>query len=206
MRTERRRRVPVYAETPDNVVGILDTRKFLLQLGAATPAGLEPPHYTEIVDPPSFVSETMRAFDLLRNFLSHAQRMAVIVDEYGGTEGIVTIADIIEEIVGDAMPSGEDDLYIEELERGRLLVGGHARLDDISEHLGFELEANGLATINGWIFNRLGYLPTAGSVLRLAPLKLTVRRVTRKTVAEVFVEKDEVPRDGADAPVEDTAA
>jgi CBS domain containing-hemolysin-like protein len=190
LRIERRHRVPVYDETPDNIVGILDARRFLLPGAAAESGAASTPHYTEIMDPPSYVSETMRALDLLRSFLSHAQGMAVIVDEYGGTEGIVTVADIIEEIVADAMPSGEDDLYIEELDDGCLLVGGHARLDDISEHLGFALEAEGLDTINGLIFNRLGYLPHAGSVLRMPPLKLTVRRVTRKTVAEVLVEKE----------------
>jgi putative hemolysin len=207
LRVERRHRVPIYDDTPDNIVGLLDAKRFLFSTGAGGAADQPVLHYTEIMDPPSYVSETMRALDLLRSFLSHAQGMAVIVDEYGGTEGIVTIADIIEEIVADALPSGEDDLYIEELEDGRLLVGGHARLDDISEHLGFELEAEGLDTINGWIFNRLGYLPNAGSVLRLPPLKLTVRRVTRKTVAEVLVEKDPAPKTGgASAPVRPEAA
>ncbi len=195
LRAERRHRVPVYTETPDNIVGILDARKFLLAVPQTEEEAAAAAHYTEVMDPPSYVSETMRALDLLRSFLSHAQRMAIVVDEYGGTEGVVTIADIIEEIVSDALPTGEDDLYIEELEHGRLLVGGHARLDDISEHLGFNLAADGLDTINGWIFNRLGYLPHAGSVLRLPPLKITVRRVTRKTVAEVLVEPDESPAD-----------
>ena len=82
------------------------------------------------MDPPSYVSESMRALDLLRAFLTRRQGMAVIVDEYGGTEGVVTLADIVEEIVGDALPSGEEDLYIEPLDDDRLLVGGHARLDD----------------------------------------------------------------------------
>ena len=207
LRTERRHRVPVYAETPDNIVGILDARRFLTSAADPEP-GPEPlAHYTESMDPPSFVSETMRALDLLRRFLSHTQGMAVIVDEYGGTEGIVTVADIIEEIVAEALPSGEDDLYIEELNNGRLLVGGHARLDDISERLGFELEADGLDTINGWIFNRLGYLPHAGSVLKLGPLKISVRRVTRKTVAEVVVEKDEpAPDDDTGSSPERTTA
>jgi putative hemolysin len=201
LRRERRHRVPVHDETPDNIVGLLDAKKFLLPKAVAVAGDVAPvPHYTEIMDPPSYVSETMRALELLRSFLSHAQGMAVVLDEYGGTEGIVTMADIIEEIVGDALPSGTDDLYIEELEDGRLLAGGHARLDDISEHLGFELAAEGLDTINGWIFNRLGYLPPAGSVLRLAPLKLTVRRVTRTTVAEVLVEKDAASADAIALP------
>lgn len=189
LRAERRHRVPVYGETTDDIVGVLDARRFLERVArAARPEDVG--HYTEAMDPPSYVSESMRALDLLRAFLNRRQGMAVIVDEYGGTEGVVTLADIIEEIVGDALPSGEEDLYIEPLDDDRLLVGGHARLDDISEHEGFEMHAEGLDTINGLIFNRLGYLPKVGSVLKLEPgLQLTIRRVTRKTVDEVLIER-----------------
>ncbi len=189
LRAERRHRVPVYGDTPDEVLGVLDARRFLdLVSRAGRPEDV--PHFAEAVDPPSFVSESMRAPELLRAFLTRRQGMAVIVDEYGGTEGVVTLADIIEEIVGDALPSGEEDLYIEALDDDRLLVGGHARLDDISEHPGFEMHAEGLDTINGLIFNRLGYLPKVGSVLKLPPdLRLTIRRVTRKTVDEVLIER-----------------
>ncbi len=188
LRAERRLRVPIHGETPDDIVGILDVKKFL-RLADGPDAG-SAPHYSELMDPPSFVSETMPALDLLRSFLVRRQGMAIIVDEYGGTEGVITVADIIEEIVSDALPAGEEDLYIEELDADRLLVGGHARLDDISEHPGFELEAEGLDTISGLIFNRLGYLPAAGSVLPLPPnLRLTIRRVTRKLVTEVLIER-----------------
>ena len=188
LRAERRQRVPIHGATPDDIVGILDVKRFLREADGSNAGGA--PHYSETMDPPSFVSETMRALDLLRSFLGRRQGMAIVVDEYGGTEGIVTLADIIEEIVSDALPTGEEDLYIEELDADRLLVGGHARLDDISEHPGFRLEAEGLDTISGLIFNRLGYLPPAGSVLPLPPnLKLTVRRVTRKLITEVLLEK-----------------
>lgn len=201
VRAERRHRIPVYADTPDNIIGVLDAEKFLLRLASPSGAGEGCPHFTEIMDPPSYISETMPAVDLLRGFLSHPQGLAVLVDEYGGTEGIVTLADLIEEIVGDVLPSGEEDLYIEELEHGRLLAGGHARLDDIGELLGVELEAQGLDTISGLIFNRLGYLPHAGSTLELPPsLKLTVRRVTRKRITEVLIEHTPAP------PVEPEAA
>jgi putative hemolysin len=194
LRAERRHRVPVYGDTPDDIVGILDARRFLSRLSLAEQEGRAPDaiaHYSEELDPPSFVSETMRAPDLLRGFLGRRQGLAVVLDEYGGTEGIVTLADLIEEITGDALPSGADDLYIEPLDDDRLLASGHARLDDLSEYPGFELHAEGLDTISGLIFNRLGYLPAAGSVLRLPPaLTLTIRRVTRKTITEVLIEKD----------------
>ena len=190
LRAQRRRRVPVYGDTPDEILGILDTQKFLaLCAGDAGSSGEGQPHYSLVMDPPSYVSETMRALDLLRSFVKRPQGMAVVVDEYGGTEGIVTLADITEEIVGDALPGEADELYIEELDEDRLLVGGHARLDDISDHEGFEMKAEGLDTISGLLFNRLGYLPKPGDVVRLRLLTLTIRRVTRKRITEVLIEK-----------------
>ncbi len=158
-RQRRHRRVPVYAETPDQIVGVLDVKLFLLNPSE---------HYTEALIAPSFVPETMKAMDLLRGFLTHPQGLAIVVDEFGGTEGIVTLSDIIEEIMSDAAPLGDADLYIEPLEDGRFLVNGNARLDDLSEHLGFELEAEGIDTIGGFVFNRLGYLPAIGHAVRNA--------------------------------------
>ena len=176
----RHRRVPVYVETPDQVVGIVDVKAFLLD-----PSG----HYTETMVPPSFVPETMGAMDLLRSFLSRPQGLAIVVDEFGGTEGIITLADIIEEIISDAAPLGDAGLYIEPLENGRFLVSGNARLDDLTEHLGFELQADGIDTIGGYVFNRLGYLPNVGAKVELPRLVMTVRRVSRKRIEEVLLEK-----------------
>ncbi len=127
LKAKRHRRVPVYAETTDQIIGLLDVKLFLLDPSE---------HFTENLVAPSFVPETMRAPDLLRNFLSRPQSMAIVVDEFGGTEGIITLADIVEEIMSDAAPLGQADLYIEPLADGRFLVSGNARLDDLAEHLG----------------------------------------------------------------------
>ena len=177
---QRHRRVPVYAETPDNILGIVDVKTFLLDPSE---------HYTETLIAPSFVPETMPAMKLLRSFLSHPQGLAIVVDEFGGTEGIVTLEDIIEEIISDAAPLGDAELYIEPLDNCRLLVSGNARLDDLTEHLGFELIADGIDTIGGFIFNRLGYLPHAGATVEIPHLAITVRRVSRKRIEEVLLEK-----------------
>jgi CBS domain containing-hemolysin-like protein len=180
LKERRHRRVPVYAETPDNIVGIIDVKMFL-----SDPSE----HYTETLLAPSFVPETMRALDLLKLFLTHAQGLAIVVDEFGGTEGIITMSDIVEEILSDASPRGDVDLYIEPLEDGKFLVSGNARLDDLSEYLGFELEADGIDTIGGLVFNRLGYLPTSGTKLELPRLAVTVRRAGRKRIEELLLEK-----------------
>ena len=178
---ERRcRRVPVYAETPDHIIGLVDVKQFLLDPSRP---------YTETLLAPSYVPETMAAADLLRRFISQPQGLAIVVDEFGGTEGIITLADIIEEIISDAAPLGDADLYIEPLEEGRFLVSGNARLDDLTEHLGFELEADGIDTVGGYLFNRLGYLPNVGAKLETPRLIFTVRRVSRKRVEEVLLER-----------------
>ncbi len=180
LKEKRHRRVPVYADTPDQVVGILDAKNFLLN---------PDDHYTENLALPSFVPETMPAQNLLRAFLSHAQGLAIVVDEFGGTEGIITLADIIEEIISDAAPLGQADLYIEPLEDGQFLVSGNARLDDLAEHLGFELHAEGIDTIGGFIFNRLGYLPPSGAQIEMPRLAITVRRTARKRIEELLLQK-----------------
>ena len=190
LKEKRHRRVPVYADTPDQVLGILDVKKFLLD---------PTEHYTENLVAPSFVPETMRALDLLRSFISHPQGLAVVVDEFGGTEGIITLGDIVEEIMSDAAPLGQADLYIEPLSDGRLLVSGNARLDDLTEHLGFELEAEGIDTIGGLVFNRLGYLPASGAQVEMPRLAVTVRRTSRKRIEELLLEKTAyLDDDGAD--------
>jgi magnesium and cobalt exporter, CNNM family len=127
--------------------------------------------------------------DLLRSFLTHAQGLAIVVDEFGGTEGIITLSDITEEIISDALPLGDAGLYIEPLDDGRFLVSGNARLDDLSEHLGFELEAEGLDTIGGLLFNRLGYLPPSGTRFEMPRLAVTIRRAGRKRIEEILLEK-----------------
>ena len=180
LRQRRHHRVPVYADTPDQIVGVLDVKLFLLD-----PAE----HYTELMGAPSYVAETMKAMDLLRSFLTHAQGLAIVVDQFGGTEGIITLSDITEEIISDALPLGDAELYIEPLEDGRFLVSGNARLDDLSEHLGFELEAEGLDTIGGLLFNRLGYLPPSGTHFEMPRLAVTIRRAGRKRIEEILLEK-----------------
>src|SRR5437667_966640 len=180
LKEKRHRRVPVYADTPDRILGIIDVKLFLLDPSE---------HYTEKLIAPSFVPETMAALELLKRFLTHPQGMAVVVDEFGGTEGIITMDDIVEEILSDALPRGDVALYIEPLGNGRFLVNGNARLDDLREHLGFRIDAEGIDTIGGFVFTRLGYLPPSGTKLEIPRLTITVRRSGRKRIEEVLLEK-----------------
>jgi putative hemolysin len=184
VRIKRHGRVPVYGESPDEILGVLDVKDFLLD---------HEEHYTERLEVPSFVPETMRAPDLLRAFLTHTQRIAIVVDEFGGTEGVVTFNDIVEEVIGDAVPRGKEGLYIEKVRPGKWLASGSARLDDLSELIGMDLRREGLDTIGGLIFNQLGYLPKPGAIVEISPLHLEIRKSSRKRILEVAVEKMDSP-------------
>ena len=184
IRLKRHGRVPVYGDSPDEILGVLDVKRFLLDHSE---------HYTEHLEAPSFVPETMRAMDLLRAFLKHTQRLAIVVDEFGGTEGIVTFNDMVEEVIGDAVPRGDDALYIEEIGEGKWLASGSARLDDLGELIGVDLKREGLDTISGLIFNQLGYVPKAGTSCQIPPLRFEIRQSGRKRVLEVAVEKMNLP-------------
>jgi putative hemolysin len=190
VRARRLRRVPVHGETPDDIEGVLDVPALLRDSGV---------HYTERLGVPSYVPETMKALTLLKSFLSHPQGIAFVVDEHGGVEGIVTLRDLVEEIIGDAVPQSDAKFYIENLGDGRVLASGSARLEDITEELGERFEEEGIDTIGGLIFTRLGQLPKKGQQFRIGRLHVTVRRVSRKRVDEVLLVSEADERGGQGA-------
>ena len=182
LQIKRRARVPVFGESPDEILGILDVKAFL-----ADPSE----HYAEKVDVPSFVPETMRALDLLRAFLKHPQRLAIVIDEFGGTEGVVTMGDILDEILAEVAPRGNEELYLEELGNGNWLACGSVRLEDLEEALHLDFDTEEFDTLNGLIFNRLGYVPRSGEKVQVPPLDLEVRESTRRRVVEVKLRRME---------------
>lgn len=183
LRRAGRRFVPVYGDTPDDVLGVLDAREFLLH-----PEG-DP--YVERVLPPSFIPETMGALNLLQSFLNRKQGLALVVDEFGGYEGVVTPADLLEEVLQEAMPGGEEPLKIVDEADGTIKASGQARLDDLSERLGTELAQEGIDTLSGLIVHRLGHVPRAGAELALeAGWRVRVERSSRRRVEAVRIEKE----------------
>ncbi len=176
-------RAPVIGETPDEVVGLLDARTL-----NRLPAGM---HFTEALLPPSFVPETMEASRLLDSFLKHRQPLAVVLDEFGGVEGVVTLEDFLEELLGAAAPRADKELYIEKLGDGRILANGTAHLADLGEYLGFDARQDGIETIGGYVIQVLGKLPRQGASVRLGQWKVTVRSMTQRRVREVVLQRVE---------------
>jgi putative hemolysin len=178
LRKQRFHRAPVYGETPDDIEGVLDVAAFLRDPSVP---------YTERLDVPSFIPDTMKAITLLNNFLRHPQNAAIVVDEHGGVEGIITMSDLVEEIISDAVPNSDAKLYLDCIGDGILIANGNARLEDITEELGVEFAEEGVDTIGGLIFHHLGQLPRQGEEISLAGIKVTIRKVSRKRIEELQI-------------------
>ncbi len=178
------RRVPVYGDSPDEILGILDVPTFL---------GTNGMHYTELLMPPSFVPETMSALDLLQAFLVRSQSMAVIVDEHGGTEGIVTERGLLEEVLGDAMPTGDGALHLEQSVEGVYRVAGRVRLEELEAEGVVLAGIEGVDTVGGWLFNRIGSVPKQGTRWRFGGWHFLVRRAGLRRIIEVEVRRMEGP-------------
>jgi CBS domain containing-hemolysin-like protein len=179
LRLKRLRRVPVRGQKTDDVEGILDAKGFLLDPSAP---------YTERLQVPSFVPGTMKALDLLQAFLTHRQHLAVLLDEYGGVEGIVTLSDIVEELLGEEGPDPASELYIERLGPNRLIAAGSARLDDVEDALGCSFQTSEIDSIGGLVIDTLGMLPRPGAQIEIDGWTVSVRRATRKRIKEVLIE------------------
>lgn len=181
----RLRKIPVYGETPDHLLGVLDVKQFLERTEASL-------GYLEFLNPPNYVSDTMPAIDLMHSLLRKPQALAIVIDEFGGIEGVVTLDDFFDEVLLDAMPAKDEELYIEIINDTQIRVSGDARLEDIAELKDFLIMGPvGIDTVSGFIFNRLGYVPKAGTVVTLPEydITLTVRKATPRRILEVLMEK-----------------
>ncbi len=180
IREQIHKRIPVYHETPDEIVGVLDVAAYLQ---SPSPE----PRYRDHIRPPVFAPETMPAIDMFESYLQEPRSLVIVLDEFGGFEGIVTQTDMVEIIVGDAAPDAETPQEILHIGRGTLLVTGTARLDDIGEELETDLEEEGLDTIGGLIFTKLGEVPERGETITLGDIVATVRKSNSKRIEELLL-------------------
>jgi CBS domain containing-hemolysin-like protein len=176
----KHRRLPLYDETPDTIVGVLNTRTLLLD----PDANLE-----EAVEFPSFVSETMNLLQLFRSFQRQQRGMAIVLDEFGGTAGLVTMEDILEQVIGELRTEGHaEDFVFEKLAPDRWRVSGAMRLDDFRREYPALGEVEGAETMAGWLLNHLGVVPGQGESAILDGLRLTAAVVDERRIRELVVE------------------
>ena len=189
IRTSGRSRFPVYEEDADHIVGILNTRDFLLNTQAERPKPL-----AELVRPAYFVPETVRTDVLFRDMQSKKVHMAIVVDEYGGTSGLVTMEDLLEEIVGNIYDEfdPQEEKEIEQVEPGVWKVSGSCDLEALAEAMDMELpEDDEFDTLGGLVFAQLSVIPEDGSQLEVdaCGLRIRVLNFTDRRVDQALVSK-----------------
>jgi len=179
-------RIPIYTESIDQISGIVHIKDIF----DAVLKG-EQRSVAELARPPYFVSETKMVSELLREFQSEHLQVAVVVDEYGGTAGLITIEDIVEEIVGEISDEHEDEeATIVDLGDGRYLVSGLLRIDALEEMLDAKLTGGDYETVAGMIFTTLGRIPKAGAIVAKNGWLFEVDRADKRRIYRVRVVKD----------------
>jgi CBS domain containing-hemolysin-like protein len=172
-------RFPVFAENLDNIVGIVFVKDLLHQ----TDPNAE---LSSIVRPATFVPETKRVPELLKEFQRKQVQFAIVVDEYGGTAGLVTIEDLLEEIVGEIRD--EYDVETEPVVdegNGSFVFSAKVSIDEIRERLGVEIEPEGFETVGGYVLTRVGRVPAVGESFELDGLSVEVLDAERRRIHKV---------------------
>jgi magnesium and cobalt exporter, CNNM family len=180
-RKYRHRRLPLYDETPDTIVGILNTRALLLdpQIDLA-----------DAIEFPSFVPETMNLLRLLKSLQRQQRGLAIVLDEFGGTAGLVTTEDILEELIGKIRGEVEEEGFVmEKLGPGRWRVNGTMRLDDFSREYAALGDVVEVETMGGLLMSLLSVVPARGESAVFRGLKLTAQVADERRVRELLVEQ-----------------
>ena len=180
VRKIKHRRVPIIHDSPDTVEGILNVKEFLIDPRR---------ELDEVIELPNFVPDTMSVAKLLKSFRKQEHPVAIVVDEYGGTQGMVTLEDILEEIVGEIEDEFDtSEIMIQQLDPQRWLINGKARLELVNEQCGLHLQATDVETIAGWLIAQLGSLPRDGEHVRVGNVTITARKVVKNRVREVVLQ------------------
>jgi CBS domain containing-hemolysin-like protein len=176
----------VYQENLDNILGVIFV-KDLLQLGAPIEDRQE---ITPLVRPMTFVPETKRVPELLKEFQRKQVQIAIVVDEYGGTAGLVTIEDLLEEIVGEIRD--EYDVETEPIVdegNGSYVFSAKVSFDEVRERLGVDIEPEGFETVGGYVLTRVGRVPGVGETFELDGLIVEVLEAERRRIHKVRFRK-----------------
>jgi len=192
-REEQYSRMPVYRDNLDNILGIVYVKDLV-----ALPPGAEPP-LTTMMRSAYFVPESKRVSELLKEMQRRQVQMAIVVDEYGGTGGLVTVEDLLEEIVGEIRDEYdvESETVTDEGD-GVFVFSGKVSVDEVRDRLGIEIEREGFETVGGYLLSSLGRMPYVGEVVDMGELSFEVLEVERRRITKVRARR----RKDATAPAE----
>lgn len=178
-------RVPVYKENIDNIIGIVYTKDLIIAMQNKEIFVLE-----DLLRKPFFVVSTTKVIDLLRKFKEGQYHMAIVVDEYGATVGLVTIEDIIEELVGeiyDEYDVREQKIYL--LDKNTAVLSGDENIKEVSEKLNLNFSEEEVVTIGGYIATKIGYIPKIGEKILFDNMEIEILDATDKVIKKLKITK-----------------
>lgn len=177
-------RVPLYEGSTDQIVGVVYAKDLLRNWGAND----ETLTLTKVMRTPYFIPETKRIEDLLVDFRTKRVHMAIAVDEYGGTSGLITIEDLLEEIVGDIQDEYDLEVpWVQPQEDGTLLVDARANVEELEEYYDIEIPREKFDTVGGYLFHLLGNVPKAGEKVVDNGLVLMVEESDERKIGTVRI-------------------
>ena len=181
-------RIPVYEEEADNIVGILLTKDLMME---AYKKGFENINISEMVQEAYFVPETKNVNELFNEMQLEKKHIAILIDEYGGFSGIVTLEDLIEEVMGNIADEYDDeDLSIRQLSPNKYLISGDVSLNDLNDAFHIELESKYYDTLSGLLIEKLGYIPEDDekiSPITIDGIEFKPQRVRDKKIEKIIV-------------------
>lgn len=178
-------RIPVFENTIDNIIGLLYAKDLLKSWGDTE----ERVQIRSLMRPPYFIPETKNLEELLQEFKRKRVHLAIVIDEYGGTSGLITIEDLLEQIVGDIQDEydREEALFTTNPD-GSITADGRMPVEELEEQFGIEIERNKFDTVGGLIFHLTGKIPAIGDVVGCEELQLTIIDADERKIKKVFIE------------------
>lgn len=177
-------RIPIYQDSIDNINGILHAKDLLEYWGN------DDMEVRGIVRPPYFIPETKKISDLLRDLRHKKSHMAIVIDEYGGTAGVLTLEDIIEEIIGDIMDEYDlEERWLVEEEDGTILVDARLDVEELEDYLGVEFPEGNFESIGGFMISILGKVPAVNEKVEYGLLELVVEQADKRKIEKIRIRR-----------------
>lgn len=183
LREQEYSRLPVYRDNLDNILGVVVVKDLLHRAGLTPESSV-----TSVMRPAQFVPETKRVADLLREFQRQRFQLAIVVDEYGGIAGLVTVEDLLEELVGEIRDEYDQEAepIVEEAD-GAVVFSAKVAIEDMTERLGITIEDEGFETVGGFVLSRAGRVPQVGERLEADGVVIEVLEAERRRIHKVRV-------------------
>jgi putative hemolysin len=180
-------RIPIFEESIDKVIGIVHTKDLLSLLKEKK---MDTP-VKDIIRPAYFIPGSKKIDEMLREMQKEKVAMAIVIDEYGGTDGLVTIEDIIEEIVGEITDEYDKEIRpIEQMDDGSYVIDGKTIIEDVNDKLDLSIPTEEFETVGGYVYGLTGHIPHSGETIHTDSITIVVEKVVRQRITKLRIKKN----------------